>query len=834
MLLAATALATFSQNRVGYQKHLFSYGSVPAKSNLHSVFSLMSVNNEKNIRTLKYEMKWRRFVEVTKSQVKISSDNVSVTGDIFFRDFNFDTLITPDLAKITLSWKERKTGYHRQQQFIAPFPSVNTVLNPDHFQGESLSVSCGFEMSDRKYAGFVKAAGVVNHYYGFKSVLAGFKRYSGDREKVKVLTDYIEIHRALENIRSLNIINYLHLKKHDPAKFLSLYNKAVRLETRNRTLARQYLNRMRREKNLKAIFSRNLVEISVSYLSAKSGYQPYIAASYEKMASLSDDEETFEYYRLVCSKLDNTGSGTVSVSQMVFNEFIKQAERYEQSESYAYSLIMLDNAAVWAGRMKKVKTEPAFTVQLQHTIDGMLASYLKVASAGMHSGNRKMAERYIVKAGKLYRQSLKKYPFLSGMSLPLFLQTLHQMVTEEISSEHYQTALDLLFRFKSVFVYGGKETELTALNTKAYTGLYDQYITRVQTALTNGYIDEAYKRIEALKDFKKMNARYLTGDTLLENRIEKSAYGLILEFIQRGEILSDNGKNAEAMENYSIALGLQEDFLSYHIDRLDDLVNQNALPVLLDKIEQAELKVWANKTKEANLLYDEILNDVAFYHLKNNPQIKIKTNELKQKLSNRKCVDAGYALSNYLQVVQNRIGTGKWQEAAVAMKNADAVVKANKNCPLDTSLYFKLKSRYGEAVYYSGKYARVRDRLYAYGYASVWKELAALELFYHQHHLSEWGIGEPGLYSVVKSQHNGENVKMLVEFFLEHDNGLAAYRYLLLLRNSDIPKREIRELQIKTGTKLATQLSVGKFDEIVDANDKWLRPLIDAYHLSVQ
>jgi hypothetical protein len=340
--------------------------------------------------------------------------------------------------------------------------------------------------------------------------------------------------------------------------------------------------------------------------------------------------------------------------------------------------------------------------------------------------------------------------------------------------------------------------------------------------------------MQELKNFKKLNNRYIVVDSDTKEKEEKLAYGLILEYIQQGEILMDKGKSRQAMENYSIALGLQEDFLSYHIDRLDELINKTALPVLLKNIEEAELKIWANKMEEAGILYNRILKDIAFYHLERNSEVKTKVDELGKKLENRKCVDAKYSLSNYMQVVQNRIRSGKWNEAAIAMKKAEAIILNNKPCKLDTVEYIHLKSLYGEAVYYSGKYAETINRLYAYGYASVWKELAGLELYYQRHRLSGLGVPAPQLYQLVKSQQNAGNTKKLTEYFLSKGDGLTAFRYLMLLKNSGLPKRELKELQVKVGVSLASQVSAEQLDHLTKNDAKWLQPLIEAYRSSIQ
>ena len=134
----------------------------------------------------------------------------------------------------------------------------------------------------------------------------------------------------------------------------------------------------------------------------------------------------------------------------------------------------------------------------------------------------------------------------------------------------------------------------------------------------------------------------------------------------------------------------------------------------------------------------------------------------------------------------------------------------------------------------NAKYAETINRLYAYGYASVWKELAGLELYYQRHRLSGLGVPAPQLYQLVKSQQNAGNTKKLTEYFLSKGDGFAAFRYLMLLKNSDLPKRELKELQVKVGVSLASQVSAEQLDHLTENDAKWLQPLIEAYRSSIQ
>jgi len=818
------------QIQTSVQNILIKNESVDDQSNLHSLFFMLSVNNEKNINRLKLNVSYNQLIDnTTDKDVKISWNNVSISGDLFFRDFNFDTLITPDVANIKLSRQVNDKEYFFQQQFKSNFPVKNLLLKPLGYQGGKIAIHLEWDISDKKLNRFVTAAGIANTYYGAYSVLKTITTNDKNSDEISYYLNYIEIYRALHLIEQQNLVNFLRLKQHDPISFLPLYNEAKRRRIRARTLAYQQMNKKTPDDNKSEFFAHALVKLSVEFLHDKNRFQPYIAATYKKMAYIADDTTIFRFYSMVCNQLDSRKQKSKTCAQKVFDEFIAQAARYEHKEAFTNSLLMLDNADVWAKAFTIVKNEPAFVNQLSRTIDGIMTSYLKVATVSFTGGNREIGLRYMDKANTVYNDKTNQYPTLLKKPLVQFQPALLQIANTQVNTSHFRYAINLLSLYKSLPYDNHQQKDKLRIISLAYKGEFSKYIEVAKTALDNGYIDEAYRRMLAIKNFRNINSDYLSDGTTFHVKLEKMAYGLILEFIQRGEILMDQQRINEAMNSYGIALGLQKEFLSYRIGRLDELMNQTAIPVLLKKTEKAELLIWSNKMDEAKKLCNEIERSQAHFHLENNEQVSNRIIALKLKLKNRKCVDANYSLSNYLQVAKNRIRSGKWQEATVAIENAHKILKTHKSCELDSSKYVELKGNYNGVFEYSAAYEKVKTDLYSYGYSSVWKSFADLDTFYQTHHLSDLGVPQPGQYEMLKSQNSSQNIVRIVNYYVSLNNSWQAYRYLLLLKESDLPTKSIRKLQKEIGRQMTQNISTEEFNRTVETSDKWLSPLIDSY-----
>jgi len=815
------------QNFVSPEQVVLTNRSVNDDSGFHPVFSMLSVNNEKNINSLQLTVSYRQFVENRKQTVKVSWKDVAITGDTRFRDFAFDTLLMPDKALVTFIWPLKNSNQLVKQQFESPFPTTNLLFNLRGYEGEGLTIQIDFGISKAKYSRFVNMAGLANHYYGFYSVLTNILNQKKTEDRI-VLLNYLEVHRALYSIDQLRLIKVLGLKTRDSQKLVPLIKRAVRFETRERTLSKKQLNKSKsgfRESEV----ANGLADLSVKYLTNESRYQPYMAASYELMAKLTNDPETVAFYKMLCNRfavVENDGAG---LCQLVFNAFLSRAEQYNSSEQYAFAMIMLDNAQLWSQAVKNVVEQPAFGDRLNSVLDGMMTSYLKVAAAGYRTGNRAMGLRYEKKADDLFKKTSQKYPGIVSTSQPRFQSMLVRLARDELSKNQTQSMLDMFFRFRYLNFSQQEKNAVFEIKSQAYQKLCLQYIGSAETALNNGNIDEAYKRMKTVKDYCNLRSNYVKSNKTVDKRLEKTAYGLILEYIQRGEMLLDRGESDRAMQNFSTALELQNDFLSYRITTLDELMAQTAVPVILNEIEKAELEVWANKMSDAQKHFNRIVAFQNRYYLEQNPQVSGKVNHLKKLLENRTCVDARYSLSNYLQVAQNRIKLEKWEEAAVALDKAEKLIREKHNCSLDTTMILGLRYRYRFALAYASRYDSVTNQLYAYGYEKVWEELAAMDAFYATHKLDLLGVKPTGQYRILKSQQNPNNVKRVVKYYLSMGDSGQALRYLMLLKDFGLTSRQTKPLQIELAKKMAGQLSESRFRRVVDTSDEWLQPLVKTY-----
>jgi hypothetical protein len=494
---------------------------------------------------------------------------------------------------------------------------------------------------------------------------------------------------------------------------------------------------------------------------------------------------------------------------------------------------MLQNAMIWTeitGLEKKKEITP-FLIQ---TIDGMLSAYVSIAEAASLQNNLKMTWQYLQKAKSFHNKTLKEFPFLSDSSFVEFQNRLLNIAETELKKNHPHNALDLLFYFNQLKYAAINEQRLRKTLNQSYNDIYKNYFRLTSLAFNNGDTDEAFIRLFDLYHFAETHQNELTVTEKYQEKIQKIAYGLTLDYMQQGEILWDQNRSNEAINYFSKAKKLENHLLHEKIPRLEKLLSQTAVPVVMEMMKEVELKIWANEPGEAKKLYDEVVNQIETYHLNQIDQVVQRLTILKEKLDNRACLTVSQTLENNLDIIDHRIKKQKWNEALVKYRQTINLLQNNPHCKIDTAKFHSLQEKYENAFYYLEQYELVKAKLFSKGINHVWTDLVDLEIFYNKHDLMHLGIDNPGLFNLLQNQKNVNITRKVIDYYLKKGLLLQAITYLDLLRKMGIHDKETKELLIKAGKLWAIQNSeTPSFLSTLNEYEKWYKPLIKAYQAAL-
>ena len=826
LFLTTWVITLLSQNTTQHKSNTLSYNLLKENSNYNKVFNLLAINNEKNINSLKLEISFTQNIYKNKNGVVMDFSGEEIKGSVFFRDFNFDTLLMPDVVKVSFL-TENEEGFLEYKNLTFGFPEKIKIENVYDISNINLE----FDISSIRLQQFIKSATTANHYYGYYTIFKNLKKglLNTNEKNAYILSDFDILHRIVFNIEQLKIINILKLSVYDPKNFLSLFDKVKRLERRKHTLSLQYISKDLKTQADKKDYINSLIGISTKFLTKKNNYQPYIANSFEQTAFLANDFEMRDFYQTVCRHIDQNVKDKTPAKQSVFNSFLTHVEKYNRQEAYAYALLMLKNAIIWA-QINNMKKTGEILPYINRTIDGLLASYSGIAESALKNRKFVMADKYLNKTKNNYQLNMATFPEANDSTFVNFQNHLLNFVEIEIKQKQYQKALDILFSFRQLNFNSKNKSRVYKIKKTAYNNLLVQKLNRLNITFQNGHINDAYNRLKEIKTFQNLNGDYLTFDDKTQQNLNKITYELLLKFMQNGQMLWNRKNYNEAIKNYCIAKNIENNFLNHKVKKLDELIYRTSIPVVLDKINNAELKIWANDINAAKEMQDNISKTIIKYNLSQVDTIKSKLDELNKKIKNRKCITIYNELQNNLTVIKNRIHDKKWQEALNRLLKTDKLLKNNKKCNPDSSGFVKLKSNYAPAFYYMKKLENIKNNLIIYGYNNVWKDYADLNIFYLQHELNKQSIPKPELYELVKTQKNTDNIKQIIDYYLSEDQIKPALNFINLLHETGTRDKETRKLLEITGKKMAYNKQFSKtFKSIAGKNDKWFNPLIKTY-----
>ncbi len=478
------------------------YKDLYSNNNYKTVFSLLSVNNEKNINHIELLVKYKLSSQNINDKYLLTFSQPEIYGDVFFREFNFDTLFIPDEVKILYKKAEDNDVLNIGSLKFpgeTALPLQDSVLNDNYIEIIP-------EISYKRLKEIIKKAEDVNYYYGYVTVMNEmFNKLNKDKEGMDIVGDYELIHRIVSNINELDLINSLNLKKHDPADFLPVFEKYKLLERRKRTLSKQFLtNNTSLDSSDTEKFGKNLIDISTYFLQERKQHRLFLSHTYEQMAELKTDTT-------VCSLMRSSYVGDRKYMPYgkvkVFNMFIKTADIYFKTENYNDALLMLNNAINWSLISGMQFPESTIKPHLEKVVDGVLSSYLQIAYASLKRGNSEMTRQYLTKAKTELYKFNNSYPYIDAPLLFNTKNSLINIIKYYTYSKKYDKALNV-FKLFQPLDFNGKTDKI--IIAKTYAGIYNNFLNKINSDIYNKQYDKAYQNIITLRKFLSESLNYLT------------------------------------------------------------------------------------------------------------------------------------------------------------------------------------------------------------------------------------------------------------------------------------------------------------------------------------
>ena len=664
-------------------ENTLNYKSFPEDSHGSRIISSLASNNVRSLYWVNINVSASLTVTLNKADVGQLSANIVlqdhvVSGETFFRDFSIDTLLMPDIIEGSLKLFVGDQIITSQPWLIAfntghvqMFISDTVEIDTDKLRVE-LKVN-QFEFSDSRYIEYINRTKLINAYYSFHQVLTEMIAHISEKGLNKnqspsyLFVSWEEINRVNNYIETYHFSSNLNLGIYDPLKFLSLYDKSKRLERRANTL-KSWLTKSSALNIFddKHDFCHGFAGLSKNYLNQAGEHQPYIASGFSEVARIITGDDVRQMLEDAGKIYDvfNKIKG-VSTTQTIYDHFIEFADSTLSKSEYVETMDLLYDAGImheWFNTNKSTEYDRIY----RNAVDGLMSSYLKVASMAFRNESFFMAEKYYEKALDVYQIHSDNLggERLASDAFLLFIQNQTAMSYKMIEDQEYFKAINLLNKASQIGdeqVLNLNQQQIDSAYSLSYTGLYDKRLDTVETMLDGNQLDEALLALERTNDFKKEKDNYLQDVNQIHFKFLAGA--LFDIYYTRGNILMHSDKPEKALFPFIKAKSINDQYIQKPHEELDSLIYNATVPVILDIVKQAGFEVWANRIDQANKLLSQAIGIQTKYMQNNNDVINEAITDLQRKIDHRHCIDLANKCFAIEKSAENRIASKKYEDA---------------------------------------------------------------------------------------------------------------------------------------------------------------------------
>ena len=857
-LIIFAALQGFSQEviRKGFffEKTL-DYESFPEDSHGSRIISSLATNNIKSLYWVNINVKANLLVSLNKADVGRLSANIVlqdhiVGGETFFRDFSIDSLIMPDVIEGNLK-------LFIGNKLIASQPWL-IAFNTGHMQmfiSDTVQIEAGnlkvelevnrFDYSDKRYTDYINKTNLINAYYSFHMVLSEMlERFkstglSKNQNPSYLFISWEEINRVNNYAGRYHFSDKLNLTAYDPLKFNALYEKSIRLARRANTL-KGWLTKSSAvgvfdDKN---DFCHGFAALSAYYLMRANNHQPYIASGFSEVARVITGDDVKQMLKDASSIYDvfNKIENTPTI-QSVYNYFIEFADSTLNSNKYVATLDLLYNAGLMLEWFDETTKSPEYDRIYRNAIDGLMSSYLKVATMAFRNESFFMAEKYYEKALDVYElhsDNLKGEKLASDAFLS-FIQRQTEMSYKMIEDQEYFKAINLLNRAEQI----GFEQELNlnqhqldSAYSLSYTGLYDRKLDTVESMLNSNELDEALMVLDRTDQFKQEKNGYLKDVNQLHFKF--LAQALFDTYYQQGNSLMNSDMPEKALFTYIKAKSINDKYIHKPNAQLDSLIYHATVPVILDLVKQAEFEVWANRIDKANELLDKATEIQQKYKQEGNIEINEAISGLQLKIDQRHCINLSNECFAIGKRAENRINSKKYDEAWDILKTGRQLITQNPECKINGEKIKKLLLENQDIFSYYNLVGSINTSFEDKEYELAVAQLVELSEIYNNRNIRRFGIQSTEPRTFIHRQNNIELTMAGLNHYLEKDQYKIAFTYLQLLKQQGAIAKETRTIQQVIGKGMAKEDDANNQNKVEQINtytknDKWYRYFKKAY-----
>ncbi len=348
--------------------------------------------------------------------------------------------------------------------------------------------------------------------------------------------------------------------------------------------------------------------------------------------------------------------------------------------------------------------------------------------------------------------------------------------------------------------------------------IFDSYIIKSNNAFDEGTFDKAVYFYENMERLCSNYAFLECPDNLKSNiAFSKRAF-------EKQQILAQEEAALDSADTEEI---VSEEKMSIKDD-------------ILEVLSHGHLMAWAGKIDEAKLALNNAVNDTEKYSFKQDTLIHSRIQSLKDRLFIRECELAEDKLKSGFKKIRLLLD---YDEYIIAMDSLDKIklfISEMEICNLPYYDTIRFYEKYKAAANYQ-QHLKLADKAFLdtsmHSYEVFLKRYHRAENIWREHNLYDIGVIHEPLVEVIIKSSKPDLINPGIRFFADRGKLVEAVVLLSELKKRDIKARSTKEIQKYAGSK-AADIYKEKFPEAkpkkiakqITNNDNWFKYFIKAFN----
>jgi len=817
--------------------------------------------------TFSFKQKRQILKRGNKLEFNASMNDITLSGDNMYREFNVGKTLIPGKISFTLQWLKGNTiinTYAFNNIVVSnKFISLVNMTTNDSLQGGNHKirlVNKVFDYTLLNQQKFNTQVNLIDDYYD-ENIIARNKirrlnNINIDENYLKNLENLNDLYRFRDtanhyikyvaNVKQKNFYKKLRLNTFDPA---GLKNKLNRVTSKANNLRNICVNII---ENFDRIYYERGLEMLAQHKPSRADYffnksleiNPKFAPSHFQLARLYYnsghlDKAVNKVFEIRGMNPDTeTKLQTVELARGIYGDLLLDASEFNNSNRFDDAFAALDRAEEICREFPEVHCRQSMDIEFSRAINGKYQLILRDIDVNLRNNNLNEAQK-LINIGLDYAN--KNRTFISNNNdVADRISNLYSKYIANgkkyIFQYNYNAAINELDNAARI-CNGYKEisctSELTNTFLDARNGMYNSYIKQAESNFRKANNNKAEDFInQAIAYREKYNLKQNAKEDRLFLDIKQSIYA---NLIDDGKSLSNMGNYKNALAKYDEADELEKSYGLRSNTKLKTYINTAATKMVTQVIDNGENKVKVNNLSSARTLYSDAKSIVSKYSLDNNSIIRNKLAGLKEKIFERECINAQNAYNKYSNEAMNLIANKKYIDADNKIDKAFSHSESYAQCEIDTRTLQERKDYISPAVKYLKKTISVNEYIKRNNFKTATTVYMSAEEYYKVQNLKNFGINHILLFDFIQSSYTSYIIYG-VGFYNHNKEFNKALDLLRELSRRKAKKKYSKEAQTSLATDMAThdfgQNPNGNYKSNIaryTAGDKFLKYFKKAY-----